>query len=149
MISRSHRSNFILAGISAAVLLVAAHGAIAEAVSGGPARGPAIVVPDCLLTGSQLPEAPIDVRFVTAPGTSVDLASLRIWVHQFSGWVDVTDMLLRHPGVRVGRSGIHLDGGVLPAGQHEVRLSFHDTKGQAVDETKTIRIAQFGGGGSF
>lgn len=145
MITRTLKSNIVLAGISAAALLIAARGAIAETASGGPARAPAIVVPDCLLTGSQRSDAPVDVRFVTASDASVDLSSLRVWVHQFSGWVDVTDMLLRHPQVRVGGSGIHFEGGVLPAGEHQVRVSFHDLKGRAVDETRTIRIAQVAG----
>jgi len=64
-----------------------------------------------------------------------------------SKWIDVTDMLLRHPRVRIGGWGIHLDGGVLPVGAHQVRLSFRDTKGRAVEATETIQIMQAGGSG--
>ena len=122
--------------------------AAADTASTGSGRGPGIVVPDRLLSGRQGPDAPIEVRFVTAPDAAVDLASLRIWVLHSDGWVDMTGLLLRWPGVRVGGWGIHIDGGLLPAGEHQVRVSFHDVKGRAVDETKTIRIAM-GGNGSF
>lgn len=143
MIPRALMYNVVVAGISAAALAIAAQGAIAETASSG--RAPAILVPDCLLTGSQRSDAPVDVRFVTASDASVDLSSLRVWVHQFNGWLDVTDMLLRHPQVRVGGWGIHFEGGVLPAGEHQVRVSFHDLKGRTADETRTIRIAQVAG----
>jgi hypothetical protein len=78
---------------------------------------------------------------VTAPDTKVDLGSLHVWVHKFVGWVDVTQRLLSHPQVRVGVWGIHLDGGVLPVGEHLVRVSFQDMRGRAVDAIRSIRIA--------
>ncbi len=134
----------IFACIPVLALLMGGHGAIAQPASGSPPRGPGIVVPERLLTGVIRSDAPIDVRFVTAPDAAVDLASLRVWVRQFNGWLDVTDMLLRTPGAQVGGWGIHLDGGLLPAGEHEVRVSFRDMKGRAVEETKTIRIAMAG-----
>ena len=79
---------------------------------------------------------------MTAPDTVVDLPSLQIWLHQSLGWIDVTDRLPRHPQLHVDASDIHLDGGVLPVGEHEVRLMFHDMKGRAVDVTETNRILQ-------
>jgi hypothetical protein len=134
-----------LAALVAAALLVAGHGASARTESGGSTGSPAIVVPECLLTGSQRPDAPIDVKFVTAPDAAVDLASLHIWVHRFIGWVDVTDRLMTHPHVRVSGWGIHFDGGVLAAGEHQVRLLFHDMKGRVAEATEIIRIAAGGG----
>ena|SRR5579863_5598096 len=135
--------------IFAAVLfigsLVGTHAAVARTDSSGSADSPAIVLPDYLFSGSQRSDAPIDVQFVTASDTSVDLRSLHVWVHKMIGWIDVTERLLSHPQVHIGGWGIHLDAGVLPAGEHLVRLSFHDMKGRAVDAIETIRIAQAGG----
>ena len=131
-----------LAALLVAALLVAGHAASARTESD--AGSPSIVVPECLLTGSQRPDAPVDVTFVTAPDAAVDLASLHIWVHKFIGWVDVTERLMTHPHVRVSGWGIHFDGGVLPAGEHQVRLLFHDMKGRVAEATEIIRIADGG-----
>jgi hypothetical protein len=128
-----------LAALLAAPLIIS-HGAVAQTPARGAAEGPAIELPNGLLTGGQRADAPIDIRFVTAPDAAVDLPSLRVWVHKLIGWIDVTDQLLTHPHVHVDKAGIHLDGGVLPAGDHEVRLSFHDLKGRVVDAMGTIRI---------
>ncbi len=65
-------------------------------------------------------------------------------VHRALGWVDVTDRLMTHPQVHLNGSGIHFDGGALPVGERRIRLSFHNTKGRAVDVTETIRILQGG-----
>lgn len=134
-----------LAALLVAALLVAGHAASARTDSDGSTGNPEIVVPECLLTGSQRLDAPVDVKFVTAPDATVDLASLHIWVHRFTGWVDVTDRLMAHPHVRVSGWGIHFDGGVLPAGEHQVRLLFHDMKGRVAEATEIIRIAAGGG----
>lgn len=91
----------------------------------------------------QSADAPIDVRFVTEADTHVDLGSLHVWAHKFVGRIDVTQRLLQHPRARVGVWGIHLDGGVLPAGEHLVRLSLHDMNGRAVEAIQTIRIADY------
>jgi hypothetical protein len=140
MTTRTHKSRIRVTAVLIAALFCAAHAAIAQTDSNGPAGSPAIVLPDRLLSGSQGPDAPIDIRFVTAPDTTVDLSSLHVWVHKLIGWVEVTDQLLTHPQVRINRWGIHIDGGVLPVGDHQVRLSFHDMKGRVLDATETIRI---------
>lgn len=137
---RSRRIAGLITGISA---LLIAHVANARTEAGDLGGGPAIIVPDALVGGGQSADAPIDVRFVTEAGTQVDLGSLHVWVHKFIGWIDVTERLLRHPQVRYGVWGIHLDGGVLPAGEHLVRLSLHDMKGRAVEAIETIRIGDF------
>jgi hypothetical protein len=85
----------------------------------------AAALPDHLLTGSQREDAPIGVKFVTAPDTAVDLSTLR-----------------RLPGASVGGWGIHLDGGILPAGEHQIRVAFHALKGRAIEVIETIRITQ-------
>src|SRR6266567_6369247 len=102
----------ILTAVPAVALLLGTPAAIAGPGSDGAVSSPEIVLPESLLTG-QPTDAPIDVKFVTSPDTSVNLASLRIWLREFIGWVDVTEQLLRHPRVRVSGRGIHLDGGVL------------------------------------
>jgi hypothetical protein len=130
----------ILAMTVAVGLLVAAPVASAHTYSSGLPGGPAIVLPNCLLAGGEPANAPIDITFVTAPDTSVDLASLHVWVHTLLGWVDATNRLLSRPGVHVTAHSIHLDGGVLPAGKHQVRISFHDQRGQIVEATGTILI---------
>jgi hypothetical protein len=142
MIARICKRGSVHGAAVVAALFIAAHDAKAQTQVSGVAGGPAIVVPDGLLTGRQPADMPIDIRFVTAPDTAVDLSSLHVWVHKFIGWVEVTQGLLTHPHVQVHRWGIHLEGGVLPAGEHEVRVSFHDLKGRVVDATETIRILQ-------
>jgi hypothetical protein len=129
-----------LASVLLAAILVVAHAAIAQADPNGPPGSPAIVLPDGLSTAGQRADAPIDIRFVTAPDAAVDLTSLHVWVRKLPGWIEVTDSLLRHPQVHVNESGIHFDAGVLPVGDHEVRLSFHDMKGRILDATGTIRL---------
>ncbi len=133
------RSGFF-AALPVLALILTGHAAVASTDS----VGPAIVLPDCLKNGSQLANTPIDVSFVTAPDTPVDLSSLHVWIHKFIGWVDVTDRLRQHPNVRVSGWGIHLDGGILPVGEHLVRVSFRDMKGRIAEATQTIRIAPFG-----
>jgi hypothetical protein len=134
----------ILAVIPVAAIFLAAHAARAQTNANGPAGSPTILLPDRLRTGSQQADAPIDIRFVTAPDTAVDLSSLHIWVRKTLGWIDVTDRLRTNPQVHVNVWGIHLDGGVLPVGEHQVRLAFHDMKGRAADATQTIRILRTG-----
>ena len=128
--------------ITVIAALLAGHSASAR-TEGGANGSPTIVLPDSLVGGGQSVDAPIDVRFVTAADTQVDLGSLHVWVHKFIGWIDVTQRLLQHPQVRVGVWGIHLDGGVLPAGEHLVRLSLQDMKGRATEAIRTIRIGDF------
>lgn len=140
MINSVNKLRAILIAVQFGVMLATAHTAHAQTETGGPA----IVVPDGLLAGGQRSDAPIDVRFVTAPDTPVDIGSLHIWVHKFVGWVDITDRLLRHPQVHVSSWGIHLEGGVVPAGEHLVRLALHDVKGRIAETTETIRIVQAG-----
>ena len=122
-------------------LLIAAHPTFAHTYSSGSPGGPAVVLPDCLLAGGQPANTPIDIAFVTAPDTSVDLASLHVWVHTpLFGWVDATSRLLSQPQVYINPHGMHLDGGMLPPGEHRVRISFRDHRGRTVDATETIRI---------
>lgn len=129
-----------------AVLLFAMSAAVARTDPDGLPRGPAIVLPDRLIKGGQTEDAPIDVRFVTEQDTSVDLDSLRIWVRKFIGWVDITGRLQRSPKAQIGLWGVHLDGGLLPAGEHVIRVAFRDTKGRLFDATETIRIVAQPGG---
>ena len=140
LLGATGRTGVIQAALVAAALLFTAHASLARTDSGGSQGSPAIVLPDRLLSGGQTEDAPIDVRFVTDPDTSVDLGSLRIWVRKFFGWVDVTGRLLRSPKAQIGLWGVHLEGGLLPAGEHEIRVAFRDTKGRLFDATETFRI---------
>ena len=139
------RIGVIRAALVVAAMLFTVHAAVARTDFGGSQDGPAIVLPDRLVGGGQTEDAPIDVRFLTGADTSVDLGSLRIWVHKFFGWVDVTGRLLRSPKAQIGLWGVHLEGGLLPAGEHEIRVAFRDTKGRLFDATETIRIVAQGG----
>lgn len=135
------RSRRIIAVIAVIGSLMIALTVSARAEAAKPDGRPAIILADALVGSVQGADAPIEVRFVTEADTQVDLGSLHVWVHRFVGWIDVTQRLLRHPRVRVGVWGIHLDGGVLPAGEHLVRLSLQDMKERAVEAIQTIRIA--------
>ncbi len=139
----ARRSRRIIGLVTAIGALVIAHAASAGTEAGNPDGRPAIILPHGLAGGGQSADAPIDVRFVTEADTQVDLGSLHVWVHKFIGWIGVTERLLQHPQVRFGVWGIHLEGGVLPAGEHLVRLSLHDMKGRAAEAIQTIRIAEY------
>lgn len=143
IITCARRSGRIIGLITGIGALLIAHAAHARTEAGNLDGAPAIILPDELVGSVQSADAPIDVRFVTEADTQVDLGSLHVWVHKFIGWIDVTERLLKHPQVRVGIWGIHLNGGVLPAGEHLVRLSLHDMKGRAVEAIQTIRIAEY------
>ena len=140
LVGTTAATRVIQAALVVAALLFTMHTASARTDAGGSQSSPAIVLPDRLVTGGQTEDTPIDVRFVTEADTSVDLGSLRIWVHKFFGWVDVTGRLLRSPKAQIGLWGVHLDGGLLPAGEHEIRVAFRDTKGRLFDATQTFRI---------
>lgn len=129
------------ASLLVAALLLPMRAAFAQPDSVGARSSPAIVLPDRLVNGGQTEDAPIDVQFVTEADTSVDLGSLRIWVHKFFGWVDITGRLQHSPKAQIGLWGVHLEGGLLPAGEHVIRVAFRDTKGRLFDATETIRIA--------
>ena len=133
-------TGLIRASLVAAALLLAIQTARAQPDSGVAQSSPTLVLPDRLVNGGQTEDKPLDVRFVTDPDTSVDLGSLRIWVRKFFGWVDVTGRLLHSPKAQIGLWGVHLEGGLLPAGEHEVRVAFRDTKGRLFDATETFRI---------
>lgn len=135
------RSRRIIAVIAVIGSLMIALTVSARAEAAKPDGRPAIILADALVGSVQGADAPIEVRFVTEADRQVDLGSLHVWVHRFVGWIDVTQRLLRHPLLRVGVWGIHLDGGVLPAGEHLVRLSLQDMKGRVVEAIQTIRIA--------
>src|SRR5579859_6861730 len=127
------RSRRIIGVIAAIGSLMIALTASERTEAANPDGRPAIILPDVLVGNVQGADAPIDVRFVTEADTQVDLGTLHVRAHKFVGWIDITQRLLEHPRARVGVWGIHLDGGVLPAGQHLVRLSLHDMKGRAVE----------------
>lgn len=134
------RTGVIQAALVMVALLLSMQMAVARTDANTAQATPAIALPDRLVNGGQTEDAPIDVRFLTEADTSVDLGSLRIWVHKFFGWVDVTGRLLRSPKAQIGLWGVHLEGGLLPAGEHEIRVAFRDTKGRLFDATERIRI---------
>lgn len=140
MTAPTKKPNIVSAAVPLAVLLLTAPVAEAQTCCSGPPGSPSIELPRRLVTSGQQADTPIDIKFVTTPDTTVNLASLHIWLHRALGWIDVTDRLRSHPRVHVNGSGIHLDGGVLPAGAHEVRLIFQDLKGRTLDATETIHI---------
>jgi hypothetical protein len=111
-----------------------------KAFSNGSIDSPVVVLPDRLPHGGLPEDAPIDITFATASDTSVDLSSVRVWVHKFFGWIDTTNKLRSDVRVHISALGIHLDSGMLPAGEYEVRVSVRDMKGRLVEATGIVRV---------
>jgi len=141
----SHRTAALRTAILILATLVGAlfatpETAPAKAFSNGSIDSPVVVLPDRLLHGGLPETAPIDIAFVTASDTSVDLSSLRVLVHKFFGWFDMTNRLRSDARAHISARGIHLDSGMLPAGEYEVWVSLRDMKGRLVEATGIVHI---------
>jgi len=74
------------------------------------------------------PPVDIDVRFQAAQGASVNAASLKISYGFLR--LDITQRILKAPGVRVSPSGLQAGGARLPSGSHKLLIEVADNVGR-------------------
>jgi hypothetical protein len=74
------------------------------------------------------PPVDIDVRFQPAQGASVNIASLRIMYGFLK--LDITQRILKAPGVQVTPAGLQASGAQLPSGSHKLLIEVADNLGR-------------------
>jgi hypothetical protein len=74
------------------------------------------------------PPVDIDMRFKAAAGATVNVASLKI-LYGFLK-LDITQRILRAPGVQLSASGLTATGARLPSGSHKLVIEVADNLGR-------------------
>jgi len=74
------------------------------------------------------PPVDIDVRFKAAEGATVNAASLKIMYGFLK--LDITQRILRAPGVTVSPDGLRASGARLPSGSHKLLIEVADNLGR-------------------
>jgi hypothetical protein len=97
---------------------------------GAPSR-PIIEVQRPDIANPVRPPVDVRVRFISQPGTSVDLSTFRATY----GWagIDVTNWLLAN--ATLTPSGLTAENADLPPGEHKLTLSIADTFGEVGSQT--------------
>jgi hypothetical protein len=108
----------------AARSLPGAHFARRSAELGAPTI--TVVKPDH--SASIQPPVDIEVRFTPAAGSTVNIASLKI-LYGFLK-LDVTQRILKAPGVDVSAAGLKASGAQLPVGNHKLLIEVADNLGR-------------------
>ena len=75
------------------------------------------------------PPVDIDVRFKPAAGATVNVASLKIMYGFLK--LDITQRILKAPGVQVSAAGLTAKGASLPSGSHKLLIEVTDNLGRA------------------
>jgi hypothetical protein len=85
-----------------------------------------VVKPD---RGSPLqPPVDIEVRFNAAPGATVNISTLKIMYGFLK--LDVTQRILKAPGVEISPEGLKANGAQLPSGNHKLLIQVADNHGR-------------------
>jgi len=74
------------------------------------------------------PPVDIDVEFTPSQGSTVDVSSLKI-LYGFLK-LDITQRILKAPGVQVSTSGLKASGAQLPSGSHKLLIEIADNLGR-------------------
>jgi len=79
------------------------------------------------------PPVDIDVEFTPSQGATVNVSSLKI----LYGWLklDITDRILKAPGVEVSAAGLKANGAQLPSGSHKLLIEVSDNLGRVARQT--------------
>lgn len=85
-----------------------------------------VVKPDA--KGPITPPVDIDVRFQPAAGATVNIGSLKIMYGFLK--LDITDRILKAPGVQVSPAGLRASGAKLPSGSHKLLIEVADNLGR-------------------
>ena len=74
------------------------------------------------------PPVDIDVRFQPAAGATINIGSLKIMYGFLK--LDITDRILKAPGVQVSPAGLRASGAQLPSGSHKLLIEVADNLGR-------------------
>ena len=74
------------------------------------------------------PPVDIEVRFNAAPGATVNISTLKIMYGFLK--LDVTQRILKAPGVEISPEGLKANGAQLPSGNHKLLIQVADNLGR-------------------
>ena len=78
----------------------------------------------------------LDIRFVSAPDTSIDTETLKVEVQKLMWGVDVTENIRQFATA----AGIHMTHADFPKGHHTVTLHIADAQGRMSSKTVTMDV---------
>jgi hypothetical protein len=102
-------------------------------------NGPSITVVKPDRSAAIRPPVDIEVRFAAAPGATVNISSLKI-LYGFLK-LDVTQRILKAPGVEVSATGLKANGAQLPDGSHKLLIEVADNLGRMGQQSLEFTVA--------
>jgi hypothetical protein len=86
------------------------------------------------------PPVDIDVQFTPYQGSTVNVSTLKI----LYGWLklDITDRILKAPGVQVSAAGLRASGAQLPSGTHKLLIEIADNLGRVGRQPVEFTVSQ-------
>jgi hypothetical protein len=91
-------------------------------------------------SASLQPPVDIEVRFTPAAGATVNISSLKI-LYGFLK-LDVTQRILKAPGVEVSGAGLKASGAQLPSGNHKLLIEVADNLGRTGQQSLEFSVAK-------
>ena len=86
------------------------------------------------------PPVDIDVEFKPSQGSTVNVSSLKI-LYGFLK-LDITDRILKAPGVQVSAAGLQANGAQLPSGSHKLLIEIADNLGRVGRQPVEFTVQQ-------
>jgi len=86
------------------------------------------------------PPVDIDVEFKPSQGSTVNVSSLKI-LYGFLK-LDITDRILKAPGVQVSAAGLQANGAKLPSGSHKLLIEIADNLGRVGRQPVEFTVQQ-------
>jgi hypothetical protein len=108
------------------------------AVRGADFNAPTITVVKPDRAASIQPPVDIEVRFTPASGATVNISSLKI-LYGFLK-LDVTQRILKAPGVEVTPAGLKANGAQLPSGNHKLLIEVADNLGRVGQQSLEFSV---------
>jgi hypothetical protein len=84
------------------------------------------------------PPVDIDVEFKPTEGSTIDVGSLKV-LYGFLK-LDITQRILKAPGVQVSADGLKANGAQLPAGSHKLLIEIADNLGRVGRQTLEFTV---------
>ena len=84
------------------------------------------------------PPVDIDVQFIPTEGSTINVGSLRI-LYGFLK-LDITQRILKAPGVQVSASGLKANGAQLPSGSHKLLIEIADNVGRVARQPVAFTV---------
>jgi hypothetical protein len=86
------------------------------------------------------PPVDIEVRFAAVPGATVNISTLKI-LYGFLK-LDVTQRILKAPGVEVSAAGLKASGAQLPPGNHKLLIEVADNLGRMGQQSVEFSVSK-------